>query len=166
MSKKTVKSRNKRKIVWVLVVVIMIVYHYGAISMFSGNDAELSTKKSDVIVQKVVEVIDVVSKKDVTPKTYNNVEFFVRKLAHFANFFILGFLFSLLAVLIDGGKIKQTILPAMICGLIGALIDEGHQLFVSGRSGEMRDVCIDFLGVVSSCFLFTVMGMVWNVEEK
>lgn len=164
--RKTVKSRNKRKIVWVLVVVVMIMYHYGVISMFSGNDADLSTKKSDVIVEKVVEVIDVVSKKDITPKTYDDVEFFVRKLAHFLNFFILGFLFSLLAALIDGRKIKRIILPAMICGLIGALIDEGHQRFVAGRSGEMRDVCIDFLGVELSCFLFTIMGMIWNVEEK
>ena len=69
-------------------------------------------------------------------QTFDDVEFFVRKLAHFANFFILGFLFSLLGVLIEGGNIKQTILPAMICGLIGAFIDESHQRFVAGRSGE------------------------------
>ncbi len=166
MSKYTIKNRNIRKTVWVLVLLLMIMYHYSVISLFSGNDAELSTQKSDVIVEKVVEVIDVISGKEITPKIYDDVEFIVRKLAHFVNFFILGFLVLLLAALTDGKSTKMIILPALICGLIGALIDEGHQLFVAGRSGELRDVCVDFLGVLFSCILFTIMRMVWNVEES
>lgn len=166
MRENTTKTQNRWKIGWILVLLLMIVYHYSVISLFSGNDAELSTKKSDVIVEKVVEVIDVISEKKVTPKTYKDVEFVVRKLAHFANFFILGFLFLLLAELTDGKCIKRTIFVALICGLIGALIDEGHQLFVSGRSGELRDVCVDFSGALFGCILFTIMRMVWNVEKN
>ena len=164
MKNNLIKSRKKEGVAWILALWLMIAYHYGVITSFSDNSATISTQKRDIVVEKVVEVIDVVSDKEITSKTYDNVEFLVRKLAHFANFFILGFLCTLLSLKTNDSNYNRVIFVALICGLLGAMIDEAHQLFVAGRSGEIRDVCIDFMGVLFGCILFTVMRMICYVE--
>ncbi len=63
----------------------------------------------------------------------------IRKTAHFANYLILGVLVTL-----SGGRRKP--LRLLILGLLAAVFDETHQVFVPGRSGELRDVLLDLAG--------------------
>ena len=37
------------------------------------------------------------------------------------------------------------------------MTDEIHQLFISGRSGEIRDVCIDSLGVITGIIILLII---------
>ena len=69
----------------------------------------------------------------------------LRKLAHASEFALLGFL---LAQCLCG----QIIRP-LLAGLICALADETIQLYVPGRSGEVRDVWIDFAGTAAAVTL-------------
>lgn len=77
---------------------------------------------------------------------------FVRKGAHVCIFASLGFC-SLLTVsnfFRENGKkllLKHILFNALFC-LFYAISDETHQLFVEGRSGNVRDVFIDFSGSV------------------
>ena len=64
----------------------------------------------------------------------------LRKLAHFSEFAMLGLL---LAQCLPAGFAKPA-LTALLC----ALTDETIQMFVPGRSGQVRDVWIDFAGAV------------------
>lgn len=79
----------------------------------------------------------------------HNLNFIVRKGAHFSAYFILGLLVSssLRKVGIQSFK-----LALLIC-VFYAISDEVHQVFIPGRSGEVGDVIIDsigaFVGVVS-----------------
>lgn len=75
--------------------------------------------------------------------------FLIRKLGHFTEFFILGGLLYL-----TGRSLREKspqvfgfFLPAL-AGLLAAVTDECIQLGVEGRSGEVRDVLIDFSGVL------------------
>lgn len=68
----------------------------------------------------------------------------LRKIAHAAEFALLGIELKLLME--QGRKIKLSLL--VLCGLGAALIDETIQLFVDGRSGQIKDVWIDFAGFV------------------
>lgn len=72
--------------------------------------------------------------------------FIVRKLAHFTEFFVLA-VFWYLVYMKYFSKLKL-IFAVLIHGLITAIIDETMQLFIDGRSGEVRDVLIDFMGVL------------------
>ena len=67
----------------------------------------------------------------------------VRKAAHFSEYALLGFFMGLQWVRKDGRS--RFFLPEGLC-LGAALVDEGIQLFVSGRAGQLRDVCIDLAG--------------------
>lgn len=83
-------------------------------------------------------------------------QFIARKTAHFSLYAILGVL-SFLSV-ISYRKLKYScrlLISARIC-LLYAASDELHQLFVAGRSGEIRDVCIDFCG---SMLAITVLAL-------
>ena len=69
----------------------------------------------------------------------------LRKLAHFGEFAVLGFLLA--------QCLRLRIARPLLAGLLCALGDETIQLFVAGRSGEIRDVWIDFAGVAAAVVL-------------
>lgn len=71
------------------------------------------------------------------------VSFLVRKAAHMSEYAVLGMLFA--AYLKEIGK-KHYVWIALLGVVLYACSDEFHQLFVAGRSGQLKDVCIDTLG--------------------
>ena len=78
----------------------------------------------------------------------------VRKLAHFAEFFILG---SLLAGEFACLSRASRTAP-LLCGLLCALTDETIQLYVPGRSGQLSDVWLDFSGVAAAVVLAALLA--------
>lgn len=70
----------------------------------------------------------------------------VRKMAHFAEFFISGFWFTLCLRVYTARYIRHISWPLLL-GLLIANADEYIQLYVSGRTSSVRDVWIDFGGV-------------------
>ena len=75
-------------------------------------------------------------------------QFITRKTAHFSIYGVLGFLSFLTFVSYRRLRlISRLSLSAAVC-LAYAISDEIHQLFVAGRSCELRDVCIDFCGAL------------------
>ncbi len=76
----------------------------------------------------------------------------VRKAAHFAEFAVLG----VLAQLLFGGFCRTGragVVFSVVAGLIIALCDETVQLFVEGRSGQVKDVWLDLLGAITGALI-------------
>lgn len=90
-------------------------------------------------------------------------EHILRKGAHVAEYAVLGQLLLLCvkAYLPEKSGWQQAALACLL-GVLYALSDEYHQTFVAGRSGELKDVCIDSLGVMSGVLL--ILGV--NVVKK
>lgn len=72
----------------------------------------------------------------------------VRKLAHFSEYMLEGFLLMLCLRVYIRHFFKHVSWP-ILGGLLTALTDETIQLFVPGRSGQVTDVWIDFSGVLT-----------------
>ena len=72
----------------------------------------------------------------------------VRKLAHFSEYMLEGFLLMLCLRVYTRHVFKHVSWP-ILGGLLTALTDETIQLFVPGRSGQVTDVWIDFSGVLT-----------------
>jgi VanZ family protein len=70
----------------------------------------------------------------------------VRKAAHFTNY---GILFWLLI----RGPMEGRPYAALAFCVFYALLDEGHQIFVPGRTASLYDVAIDSSGALFSRFL-------------
>ena len=82
-------------------------------------------------------------------------EHVLRKLAHFAEYTVLGLLLAKNVSLISGSVLSgvRLLLPA---GIWIPFVDETLQLFTEGRSGQISDVWLDMSGVLAGtlCYLF------------
>lgn len=98
---------------------------------------------------------------------YENISFWVRKCAHLSIYFVLG-VFSLLSFIgyRNMRLFTRCAVSIFIC-IAYALSDEWHQTFISGRSGELRDVVIDSAGALLGvfCCLF-IVSMSSRLYEK
>lgn len=86
----------------------------------------------------------------------------LRKLAHFAEFFMQGFFFCLFFNELFERKTKTAAYTAAV-GFVTGCADEFLQLFVEGRGPGFLDVLIDFSGTLSSlAFLFILYLFLQN----
>lgn len=140
----------KIQIIKRIVYAVLIILWMITIFEFSNQNGDTSQGTSDVITDKIIEINnDLENKRD-------QVSFCVRKLAHFSIYFIGGILafgfFDTYSL-----QKKYVIAFALMFGIVYASLDEFHQSFISGRSAQMRDVCIDTCGVITgeiiSCFV-------------
>lgn len=83
----------------------------------------------------------------------------IRKIAHYLEFTALG---ALLSNAFYCTFKKQKPLYSFASGVIYAVSDEIHQLFVNGRACRVFDVFIDSLGVISGIVFFGVIIFLFN----
>ena len=84
----------------------------------------------------------------------------VRKLAHFCEYLLEGFLLMLCLRVYTRHFFKHVSWP-ILGGLLTALTDETIQLFVPGRSGQVTDIWIDFSGVMTGLLVgLILLGLV------
>lgn len=86
------------------------------------------------------------SKTDLPSNQVYAVDFLTKKIAHVGEYFILTFLWA-------NSLNRKTPDLAILYTLIYAFVDETHQLFVPYRTGNLRDVAIDFLGISVAAFI-------------
>ena len=79
--------------------------------------------------------------------------FFLRKLAHFTEFSILG---GVLAW--NAGLWPVSSSVPVLTGLLAAMADETIQLFSPGPASMVQDVWIDFAGVLAGLLLFRLVA--------
>ena len=134
----------KKKIIkWILVVLWM-----GLIFYFSSRDSESSTEQSRSVVNttNIVEIYEQNNNTD-NEKALEDVDRLFRKVAHIVEYLVLA---VLLCVALNEYNLSLTkiLLISFIVCFIYSISDEAHQLLVSGRSGEIRDIIIDNVGTL------------------
>ncbi len=139
-----------RKVIKIILVLLWMVM----IFLLSNEEAVKSSKKSDGLIIRSVELFTgkslSVQEKE---KVLKYLVFPVRKCAHLSLYLILGILVISLLREYMVINTKLVLLSLLICFLY-ACSDEIHQLFVPGRSGEVRDVLIDILGASLGVFFY------------
>ncbi len=144
---------------WTLRIIVMVltILWMGLIFRMSGFPAAQSSIQSDRVV-RMLEHWDPAWYESLTEAAQSRfadkASFFVRKSAHFLEYTILGALLALNLYLWEADKL---VFPAWLLGTLYACSDEFHQTFVAGRSGEIRDVCIDSSGVLLGCALAALL---------
>lgn len=132
----------KKVISWILVILWMIL-----IFVLSHQDASASTSSSDQMVD-VIRTLIINFRAD---KWLENLIIdHVRELAHFGVYLVLGVL------LINATNVKHFI-TALVIGIIYAISDEIHQVFVPGRAFQVFDILIDVIGLSVGLLVFSVI---------
>ena len=90
------------------------------------------------------------------------------KIEHFSAFFILSTLLNLALLFQRKSKLffrYAALLTIIICLLYGA-VDEIHQLFIPGRSADIRDWLADSTGVFLGVFLLNLIKNLFDYKIK
>lgn len=124
----------------------------------SHQSAAVSSGQSGVIVGHLQQAMPGVSTAILT--------FLVRKSAHIIAYFVLGILmYRALRISIRRWRARTVASLALLSCTLYAVTDEIHQLFVPGRSGELRDVMIDSIAALVGVGLCAWM-MRWRALRK
>ena len=110
------------------------------IFLFSAQPARVSADLSGSVGERLLDAVYPGFSELDTAKRQEMIEqidFFVRKSAHFTEYLVLGFLLAL-----DFRPLKRKIryfplVPAILSGFLYAVSDEIHQMFVPGRAGKI-----------------------------
>ncbi|MEE1238895.1 MAG: VanZ family protein [Acutalibacteraceae bacterium] len=133
---------------------------------FSSQNADASSQTSGSVIETVADIFypefsDLSEEKQI--EIISALQFIVRKAAHFTLYAILGVLSFLSVVSYRNLKYSYRLLISSGICLLYAMSDEFHQLFVAGRSGEIRDVFIDFCG---SLLAITVLALFSRYSKR
>ena len=142
---------------WVLVVLWMFNIYY-----LSSMNSDLSNTKSKDTINTVVESSVVVTNKDISKDNLNSIVNVLnkplRKCMHSFVFFILVILFI---NAFNNSNIRnyKCYLFSIVLSFIYACFDEFHQLYVTGRTGQLMDIGVDMIGVLFGVLVFYIYGL-------
>ena len=119
---------------------------------FSNQDGEESTGISTKVSETIVNILHRNGSINENKIKAKEIELFVRKLAHFSIYLIVGLLLMGFTSTYNLDFSKKFVI-CIIIGIIYASTDEIHQLFIAGRSGQITDVFIDTFGVITGSLI-------------
>lgn len=120
------------------------------IYLLSAETGDQSGSLSDGILLSIAKLLKISD----TKAFVDTFGFFIRKLAHFSEYFIL---YILTYECFKEYNCPKLIVVSVLFCVLYASFDEFHQLFVDGRCGQLSDVMIDSFGSSVSCFLWRLV---------
>lgn len=144
---------------WRRLYILAPVFWMAVIFTLSHQPAAVSSGQSGVIVGHLQQAMPGVSTAILT--------FLVRKSAHIIAYFILGILmYRALCITIHRWRTRTVASFALLSCSLYAVTDEIHQLFVPGRSGELRDVMIDSIAALVGVGLCVWLMRRWALRKS
>ena len=144
-----------KKVINIIILVLWMIMIFFFSSQGGKESGSLSTGAIEYTVKTFYNLTGqniTEEKLDLIVSTSSNV---VRKTAHFLEYLVLGLL--MINVIKDYRKIsyKELIIVLVLCCLY-ASSDELHQIYVNGRSGEVKDVILDTFGSLTGIIIFKI----------
>ena len=151
---------TKRKLIWFSLAVVWMLVIW--------SNSMQTAEESSAVSQGVLSwFIPLLAQTGIPEEFWHSL---IRKLAHMTEFAILGMLWCG-ALQVQRQKASRSRcfrrLYALLICIAAAAVDEIIQRFVPGRSGELRDVCIDLAGGVLGVLIVTLIGLIVDyIKQK
>lgn len=150
-----------------IILSLLIIITSATIFFFSSQDGEESTRVSNTVTTKVIDTYTSLKKENISASRKNemikNMSFYIRKLAHFVMYFILGLLVYLFVSTYD---FKYPFVISLFCVFLFASSDEAHQLCSFGRSAQITDVLLDTLGAFCGMSIINIFKKLGLIHKK
>lgn len=149
-----------RCILIILLISIMYLIFY-----FSNQNGETSGGISTIVSEKIIDIFcnnKTPSEKHILSQ---NIEGYIRKIAHFSIYALLGLTFCALLCTYNLTQ-KQIIIACLGFGIIYATSDEIHQTFINQRSGNIIDVWIDNLGLMTGTYFILIIAEIRRLKNE
>lgn len=146
------KEKYKQIISLILIIIWMII-----VFMFSNQNGDESQKTSNTVTKIIVRILtfnqEITEEQEL--KSIENLDFVIRKLAHYSIYLLGGILIWGYINTFDIAT-KKKIIISIIIGVAYAAFDELHQYFIANRSANIIDVSIDSIGVITGVALMQI----------
>ncbi len=141
---------------------------YVFIFSFSDQDGETSGSLSALVAEKCVAFLHSLTGGNWSEVMRTELALYfenpIRKMAHFAEYAVMGVLLTVLwAQWLKRGV--RFYLLVILWVFISAAADEIHQLFVPGRHGCFADVLLDTFGGIFGMMLVRLICKMWNQKR-
>lgn len=140
------------------------------IFFFSAEDADRSNATSGMVARWFAERFTAGFSEMTAEEQQaliDDIQFTVRKSAHFLEYTALGFMIRCCLESWAGDRRKKGLGPAgWTLGALYAATDEAHQLLVDGRGGTVTDVLLDSSGVLTGVLIWTLIFRCLNRKGR
>ena len=143
------------RISWLPAVIMMGIIFYFS-SRPAVNSDESSMSFANIILKGYENLTNTQLQDEERIETLGYIDHIVRKGAHFFEYGILACAIAFHFWLRNKKGIRLFLLSVALTAMYAAT-DEFHQLFITGRSGEIRDVLLDSSGAAAGAFLFCII---------
>lgn len=147
-----------------IILLILLIGTFYVIFNFSNQEGKesggLSRKVTTIIVEKILFISD-----DNKEEQVKIMEPIIRKLAHFSIYTITGILLMSLVSTYEIEKMKK-IYISMFIGMLYAISDEIHQVFVPERTAKLIDIIIDTMGIALGISIVMIAVNFFNKRNK
>lgn len=140
---------------------LLLILWMGLIFYMSAQPDVQSEYTSNIVAELIYDLFGFLFKDMDLPTFLSLYLQPIRKLAHFTEFAILGFL---VYWNLDGYLKKQLILYSFLITALYACSDEFHQLFVENRYCSFKDVLIDCSGGLAGILLYHLGKTRWKKD--
>ncbi len=156
---------------------VLAIFWMALIFSFSHQKAEQSSEISGSLTYRITDRVNEMFacgwEKDTIEEYAKILEHPVRKVAHMTEYAILAwillgnFVQYPIRLGIEKGAVlhKKPYFLAFIGTVFYAATDEIHQLFIKGRSGEVKDVCIDGMGALLGLVFMWIVFHLWEKHK-
>ncbi|MCT1905546.1 VanZ family protein [Oceanobacillus sojae] len=143
---------------------IAVIFWMALIFYLSHQPAAISNELSSGITELIVDALEKLASQ--FQFNIGELHHIVRKNAHFFAYLMLGIL-VLNGLRRSGVNIKQGAGIALLICILYAVTDEVHQLYIPGRSGEVRDVLIDSAGASLGIMIYLIVSrLAGRIKDK
>ncbi|CEK31598.1 acetobutylicum phosphotransbutyrylase [[Clostridium] sordellii] len=149
---------KKNKNIWVGSTIIWM----GLIYYMSNQPASISSSQSGGFIN-MLSNLPIIGNTIKELMKIGIAEFLIRKSAHMFLYFTLAILIYMVFKNINN---RKAYLYSIIGCFIYACTDEIHQLFITGRSGEFKDVLVDTLGATIGLLIVFIINKILNLRKN
>lgn len=125
-----------------------------------GNSLRTSTQSAQQSGSVLAVLAPWLDALGIQPEAFHNI---LRKLAHFSEYGLLGLLWTAELWLGPHHRKGRGSVERLGLCMLTALVDETIQLFMPGRSGEIRDVWIDSAGALTGILTATCVIQIGKI---
>ena len=151
------RTQNERLSPWVIVGRVVFTLALAGCIWFIFSNSMAVAQVSSASSGRVLTLLQVALRRLGHPALAQRLTMhFVRKLAHFCEYLLEGFLLMLCMRVYSRHPLRHITVP-MLGGVLTALTDETIQLYSPGRSSQVTDVWLDSVGVLAGILAVLVL---------
>ena len=151
------RTQNERLSPWVIVGRVVFTLALAGCIWFIFSNSMAVAQVSSASSGRVLQLMQAALRRLGHPALAQRLTMhFVRKLAHFCEYLLEGFLLMLCMRVYCRHPLRHITVP-MLGGVLTALTDETIQLYSPGRSSQVTDVWLDSVGVLAGILAALVL---------